>query len=407
MAPGPGTLGFYPRPGSTPGARPAIRGGPLIHDLELPGRTVAPPGRRLTILPSMLRALASPVPPRSLAGAITASSAFRWILVGCQASTIVITWPLWQTRTTPPLLPALDLFQFDAGPVLLGSLGLVMLAPRLGVAVHAVALGLAMLLDQSRMQPEFVSLALLMVGTLDSPTCVLIARAHLVALWFFAGFHKLVSVDYYLGTVPRMFGGWVGHDPPWPLMFDLLRAGMALAEMGLGVLAAVPRTRRVAALGACALHLGIVGYLALRIGANPAVWPWNLALALGGPFLLWNWRSSPRDEAQAAPRWARLAVAGLLLSPMGFYAGYVDAYFAHCLYCRSIPRARIVSADGVSRSIDTYGALRVPFPPTARLFRAYFARTGRPGDRLIVEDARRWLGGRREWTFEEVSSAAR
>jgi hypothetical protein len=344
---------------------------------------------------------------RLLSRAVTGPGAFRSVLVGCQAATILITWPLWQTRASPPVLPALGLFQFDVGPVLLGSLGLVLVAPCLGVAAHAVALGVAMLLDQSRMQPECVSLALLMVGTLDSATSVLIARVHLVALWFFVGFHKLVSADYYLGTVPRIFAGLVGYDPPWPLVFDLFRAGMALGEMGLGIMAAVPPTRRIAACGALALHLSIVSYLALRVGSNAAVWPWNVALALSGLYLLWDWRASLAKDLRTASRWARLVAAGLLVSPVGFYAGYVDAYFAHCLYSRNVPHASIVSPDDVRRRIDTSATLGVPLPPTQRLFLAYFARTGRPGDRLIVEDPRWWLGAKREWIFEEVGSAAR
>jgi hypothetical protein len=342
-----------------------------------------------------------------LSGAATDPRWFRCILVGCQAATILITWRLWQTRASPPLLPALELLQLDLGPVLLASLGLVLVRPGLGVATHAVALGLAMALDQSRIQPEFVSLALLMIGTLDSPACVLIARAHLVALWFFAGFHKLVSAGYYVGAVPRLFSGLVGLDPPWPLIFDLVRAGLALSEMGLGVMAAVPRTRRIAAFGAAALHLGILALFVLRVRSNAAVWPWNVALAASGFYFLWNWRASVTEDLRVASRWVRVAVAGLLLSPVGFYAGYVDAYLAHCLYCRSAPRAWIVSADGVSRGIDTSVALGVPFPLTPRLFLAYFARAGRPGDRLIVDDPRWWLRGQREWTFEEVSRAAR
>jgi hypothetical protein len=352
----------------------------------------------------MPRVLSSRVPRRLLPRAVTGPGAFRCILVGCQASTVLITWPLWQRRNSPPLLPALGLFQFDVGLVLLGSLGLVLVAPRLGVVTHAVALGVAMLLDQSRMQPECVSLALLMVGTLDSATGALIARAHLVALWSFAGFHKLVSADYYLGTVPRVFSGLVGFDPPWPLVFDLFRAGMALAEMGLGIMATVPTTRRIAACGALALHLPIVSYLALRARSNAAVWPWNVALALSALYLLWDWRSSLADDLRTASRWARLAVAGLLVSPMGFYAGFIDAYFAHCLYSRNVPRASIVSPDGARRGIDTFSTLHVPLPPTQRLFLAYFAQTGRPGDRLIVEDPRWWLGAKREWTFDEVGS---
>jgi hypothetical protein len=281
----------------------------------------------------------------------------------------------------------------------------VLVAPRLGIAAHGAALGLAIVVDQTRLQPEFVSLAFLMVGTLDSATSALIARTHLVALWFYAGLHKLVSPGYYIGQVPQMLRGLVSLEPPWPLAFDLVRGGLALAEMGLGIMAVVPGTRRIAASGACALHLGILGYLALRVGGNAQLWPWNLALALSGPYFLRTWRYSLARDLGAAPRWAGVVVAGLLVMPVGFYAGYVDAYLAHCLYCRNAPHARIVSRDGVSRHIATSTALNVPFPPSRRGFLAYFAREGRPGERLIIEDPRWWLRGRREWTFEEVTAA--
>jgi hypothetical protein len=297
----------------------------------------------------------------------------------------------------------LELPQVDTGVLVLASLAVVPVAPRLGIAVHAAALGLAIILDQTRLQPEFVSLALLMVGTLDSATAALIARTHLVTLWFYAGLHKLVSPGYYIGQVPQMLRGLVGLEPPWPLVFDLVRGGLALAEIGLGIMAVVPRTRRIAAPGACALHLGILGYLALRVRGNAQLWPWNLALALSGPYFLRTWRSSLTRDLGAAPRWAGVTVAGLLVMPVGFYAGYVDAYVAHCLYCRNAPQARIVSRDGVSRHIETSTTLNVPFPPTQRGFLAYFAREGRPGERLIVEDPRWWLRGRREWSFEEAT----
>src|SRR5262245_15652377 len=48
--------------------------------------------------------------------------AFRWLVVGCQAATLLITWPLWQVHASPPMLPALPLPAFDLGPLLLLSL---------------------------------------------------------------------------------------------------------------------------------------------------------------------------------------------------------------------------------------------------------------------------------------------
>ena len=105
--------------------------------------------------------------------------------VYAQAATIAITWPLWQVRhyvatadwPELPNLPALPLPQFDVGLLLFGSLLLVLIVPRWGVAVHGAMLLAAILLDQMRMQPECVSLFLLMLGTLDSPSLKMVARA--------------------------------------------------------------------------------------------------------------------------------------------------------------------------------------------------------------------------------------
>ena len=48
----------------------------------------------------------------------------RWFVVCTQAATIWLTWPLWQVRISPPLLPLADVYQIDFGHLLLGSLAL-------------------------------------------------------------------------------------------------------------------------------------------------------------------------------------------------------------------------------------------------------------------------------------------
>ena len=82
---------------------------------------------------------------------------FRWLVVGAQAVTLGLTWPLWQHRTMPPMLPAVDIPSPDMGWPLLGSLVLVLAAPRWGVALHGILLLAAILMDQMRLQPEFIS----------------------------------------------------------------------------------------------------------------------------------------------------------------------------------------------------------------------------------------------------------
>jgi hypothetical protein len=51
----------------------------------------------------------------------------------------------------------------------------------------------AVLIDQTRLQPEIVSLIFLLWGTLPDPNLKTLARAHLIALWCFAGLNKLLS----------------------------------------------------------------------------------------------------------------------------------------------------------------------------------------------------------------------
>jgi hypothetical protein len=122
--------------------------------------------------------------------------AFRWLLVGCQAATIVITWPLWRVHETSPMLPALPLPALPLGPALLVSLALVLVRATGGTVLHSALLVYAMLIDQTRIQPEIVSLAVLLWGTFPSPDAKLVGRTHLIALWSRAGLSKLLSPEF-------------------------------------------------------------------------------------------------------------------------------------------------------------------------------------------------------------------
>jgi hypothetical protein len=323
--------------------------------------------------------------------------AFRGLVVAMQAATIVYTWPLWQVRTDPPLLPALPLPQIDFGWLLLASLAVVLAAPRAGLAIHFALLGAAMLLDQWRVQPEFVSMGLLMLGTLDSPTAQFIARAHLVALWTYAGLHKLLSDGYYTHVVPAPLVAVLGNGEPWPSLFDALRGGAAVFEMSLGLLALIPRTRKLCAWLAVLLHLGILQYLMFWVraddgsfGWNKAVWPWNVALALAGLALVAPWRTSPLADWRLV-RWPARGVALVILfSPIGFYMCWMHPYLAHCLYSSNIPQAAIVSAEREQVILDYLPGFPVPFPPIHSVYEAYFEKVARPGDTLYIVDSRWW-----------------
>ncbi len=99
------------------------------------------------------------------------------------------------------MLPALPLPQLDLGLLLLASLAVIAVAPRAGLVMHAVLVVVAMCLDQMRMQPPIISQILLLWSTLSVRSAVIIGRAHLLALWFYAGAYKLLS-PYYLDGDP-------------------------------------------------------------------------------------------------------------------------------------------------------------------------------------------------------------
>jgi hypothetical protein len=328
----------------------------------------------------------------------------RTAAVAAQAATIWITWPLWQVRhyipdqlvPQTPNLPALPLPQMDVAPWLLGTLVLVLFVPRWGVVLHGIALIWAILLDQIRMQPECISLWVLMLGSLNSPGCKLLARSHLIALWFFAGFHKLISPEYYEAVVPFMMGRAPGATLAASDIF--WGAFGALFEMSLAVLAVVPRTRRACAVLAVPFHLVVFCWLTFRLQWNYSVCPWNAAVAVAGLTLIWPWRTTLLADWREASRPVKVAVAAVLLSPLLFYVALLDPFLSYCVYTESAPHAWIELPSGERFDISSLfvneenptRALNVAIPPEHRLFEAYFQQVGEPGEKLIIEDQRWW-----------------
>lgn len=319
--------------------------------------------------------------------------AFRWLVVGCQVATLLITWPLWQVHESPPMLPALPLPQLDLGILLMLSLGVVLVRPVPGVALHTGLMVYACLIDQTRLQPEIVSLIFLLWGSLPLETAKAFARAHLISMWAFAGINKLLSPEFMHGTAQWILGGLVKSPPP--LLRENAGYVIAFAELGVGLLALFPKTRRLAAISALVLHAVIILDLSpLGHNWNQSVWPWNLALAFSGFALIAAWKDGPLRSLGRCHPLVRPAVALVALAPIGFYVGITDAYLAHNLYTSNTLRAdscregRGCGADPYTSA--TWRAFNVPLPPEHRLFEAYFQRTCQPGDSLVIKDSRRW-----------------
>lgn len=324
------------------------------------------------------------------------------------AATVVLTWPLWAPRAAPPNLPLLPLPGVLLGPILLAALALALWRPAVGLAGYVAALAYGVLGDQARLQPQLLTFAFLLAATLPGRAGLTLARWHLVVLWFYAGLHKLLSVDFMAQTDTYMMRELVGL--PSPLARAVFPWLVVATEMGAALLAALPRTRPLAALAAVLLHLGILLMLG-RAGYNASVWPWNVVCAVAAVMLILPWRRSLREEWRAASRPLRAALVAMAVYPLGFYAGLTDAYTSWSLYAANAPRGLVCDLstalppprpglvdeytynhrDGTfrCRRIELVEAVGAPLPPIHRLFRDYFRRTCADGEFLLIHERRR------------------
>jgi hypothetical protein len=313
---------------------------------------------------------------------------FRIVVLTALIASIGITWPLWNLRQSPPLLPAIGLPELSLGvPLLVACIG-ALFAPRFGVIVLTVLVVYGMATDQTRMQPEFFSLPLLLWGSFPLEHARLLARAHLISLWFYSGLHKLLSPGFLAGAGSHLVQAFPLAVPERFVAASAI--GIAMLEIGIAVFALWPATRRQAAWLAFALHIGVVLVLSARgEGRNLAVWPWNIALACSGFALIAPWKTSLGSDLVSAPLVGRVTVGILLFAPLGFYAGIVDAYPANQLYSSGTASETTYCPRGCRPEQDvnaTWFALNVPLPPEPRLYLATFAKTCAPGDVLRIGD---------------------
>jgi hypothetical protein len=232
-----------------------------------------------------------------------------------------------------------------------------------------------------------------MWGTLPSPTAKAFARAHLIAMWFFAGFNKLMSPNFIDGTAQWMLSGITTNPSPW--LYEHVGYIIAGTELTIGILAFLPWTRKLAAIGAFGLHTGILLDLSPRgHDWNESVWPWNIALAFAGFALIWPWHESPRVWFAGMQPLVRTMILVVLISPLGFYVGITDAYLAHNLYSSNTANATVAcggSCPPYRQPDSTWDAFNVPLPPEHRIFKTFFAESCDPGDVLTIRDSRWWF----------------
>lgn len=327
---------------------------------------------------------------RTLDGSeFSSRSLLRILVLACQALTIALTWPLWQVRASP-LPPNLPLVQalpdFPCGALLLATLAVVVVTPRVGIALHFGALALAIALDETRFQPQVLSLALLLLATLPGAGMRLLGSGHLIALWLWSGLHKLVSPAYLAHAGDLVTQRFTSLPEP---LARALALAVAIVEVALAVLALFTRTRPLARSLGTAMHLAVLAWLSpLVLDWNPSVWPWNVALAFSAWILLGGDAPPFAGAWRAAPRWARAAVLFELIAPVGYQAGLWPAPLAHALYCMSTPHATWLHRDGGVSHLRDLPELNVFLPGTYHALAAAFRAQAQPGDRLVIVEMR-------------------
>lgn len=310
------------------------------------------------------------------------------IAVASQLATVLITWQLWEVRIEPPNIPVQEITQISFGVFMLVSLFGILIDPLRGFVLHVGLMVVACILDQYRMQPQFLANIVLMLATLGRRG-QLVCYWFLAAMWFWAGLHKLISADWFAHASFWIFSrAHIGRDVALVLLKPFAMF-VAVTEIALGLVALI--RHRAAAFGCVLLHVGI-SVLLLKIEWNYSVIPWNLATATVGYWVLSaNRRASGQSSAVAGENrhvlLQSVAAITFFVLPIGFYFGVYDHGYANVLYSDSLPRAQMTGKE-MLRTFRGWDVVNVPFPCERRTLRQFFERLGKPGDKLHLRDPR-------------------
>ncbi len=293
-----------------------------------------------------------------------------------QCLTIGTTWKLWNHRPDFPNLAVVHSFAEINWPwFLIASSILTAIVPRVGSPTFAVVLTGALLGDQMRLQPEVVTLAVLMFAPLLMPSGMHATRWLLASVWIWSGLHKMLSVGWRIEG-----GGFIADAFGLAFLTDVFVVLVPVVEIAIGIAALFQSLRPVARWGGAAMHIGILITLAVFARTNSAIWPWNAALAIVAISIF-----AP-SRPQSISKKTRAIAITFLMYPALFYVGAVDAYLSSNLYSFNTATAEYCSKD-VCRNLNSlsYDKLNTPFPPEPRLFKGWFHATCKLGDTLLIE----------------------
>jgi len=198
-------------------------------------------------------------------------------------------------------------------------------------------------------------------------SAVLAANQIVVAtLYFWSGLHKL-SWSFVHDVAPRLIESTGVHLSPRSLTIAAMV--IAIGETLIGVSLLLRRTRRVAVVLACVMHVVILIML-IRSRLNTVVWPWNVAMIAITVILFYRREQTPFESLRRdyLPK-AALLICGLL--PALSFVGWWDLYLSGALYSGKSPVAvmRIGESlrDRLPASVQkitfktTRGELMLPF----------------------------------------------
>lgn len=224
---------------------------------------------------------------------------WRWLACGLGTTTLLLiaaTGRLWTPQTVFPQIPFLEILCYAPGMVDVAALVAAMfggacavIAPkfprvgRVGLSVLFGSLLILVLLDQHRLQPWTYELGLLiLILSLSTGSrgwsC---ARAIVVSVYLWSGFSKIDPEFFHAHGQMLLDGLLQAIGLSSALWSQKLRwtaaVAMPVLEILVGLLLALPATRRWGIRLSIVLHLAIllaVGPLGLN--HEPAVWLWNI-----------------------------------------------------------------------------------------------------------------------------------
>jgi len=286
------------------------------------------------------------------------------LLVACLLG-MVISYPVWLTTRSVPLLPIINGLPALPPPLdkclfgaMLASLVLAFWLYRPAVTFFLAASFVAYCQDQNRGQPWLYMYWVMLVLTLCPESAALAAcRLAISVIYIWGGIQKLQPA--FFNRVPDWFVAPAGTNWhfPAPLVQSLswLITCAPFFELFIGIGLWTTRWRKAAIVAALLVHATALLFLGpLGRNYNAVVWPWNVAMIVL-IFALFGGAASD-DQPQAASsvlsistNLAALRKSGPSLIVVGLYGtlpllsyvGLWDSYFSFTLYAENQAKADI------------------------------------------------------------------